>query len=56
MEENNKRFRFLSDDEYFNLTPDARVPYLRAASQELERRQAQLRALMQTLTEENRPK
>ena len=54
MEENDKRFRFLSDDEYTNLTPDARLPYLRAASQELERRQEQIRALMQELMKENR--
>ena len=56
MEEKEKRFRFLSDDEYSNLTPDARMPYLRAAAQELERRQEQIRALMKTLMEENRPK
>ena len=56
MDEKNKRFRFLSDDEYVNLTPDARLPYLRAAQQELQRRQEKIRALMDELVKENRPK
>jgi hypothetical protein len=51
--ESQKRFRFLTDEEYASLPPAERGPYLQAASAELERRQKQIRELVRQMVKEN---
>jgi hypothetical protein len=51
-----KKFRFLTDEEYLKLPEGERVPYLHAASAELDRRQRQLRELVQQMVKENTSK
>jgi hypothetical protein len=54
--EERKKFRFLTDEEYLSLPERERAPYLQAASAELERRQKQLRELVQQMITENTSK
>jgi TRAP-type C4-dicarboxylate transport system substrate-binding protein len=51
-----RRFRFLSDEEYAKLSHEQRTAYLSAAAEALQWRQEQLRKLIQELVRENRTK
>jgi hypothetical protein len=51
-----RRFRFLSDEEYAKLSPEQRTAYLSAAADALQWRQDQLRRLVQELVRENQGK
>ena len=51
-----RRFRFLSDEEYARLSPEQRTAYLSAAADALQWRQDQLRRLVQELVRENQGK
>jgi hypothetical protein len=51
-----RRFRFLSDEEYAQLPPEQRTAYLSSAAEALQWRQDQLRRLVQELVRENQGK
>jgi hypothetical protein len=56
MGDDQKPFRFLTDEEYARLPAEKRSEYLSAAAAALQWRQEQLRKLVQELIKENPPK
>jgi hypothetical protein len=56
MGEEEKLFRFLSDDEFRALPLDDKLNYVTLAAQELEERQKGLRTLIKTLLSDGLPK
>ena len=52
MGDEQKRFRFLTDEEYAKLPAEKRGPYLQAAAKELQWRQEKLRELVAELIKE----
>jgi hypothetical protein len=59
MDEEKKAFRFLSEDEFLQLSDVEKAEYLSGAAEELENRERKLReciAQLQQLTKEHLPK